>query len=143
VRNEERQGYEELFNLAWPNEGVSDDVFNSTLEGGFFGVENHDSGLLVSSCIAGRTGLWKAHPETGSLGWLVTDPAHSGRGLATTLVTAVMNRLNAEGYEDVYLSTEDERLTAIHIYLKLGWEPLLYSVGMEDRWRRIRQQIHL
>jgi hypothetical protein len=43
----------------------------------------------------------------------------------------------AEGYETVYLSTEDERLAAIHIYLKLGWRPFIHMDGMKDRWRGI------
>jgi mycothiol synthase len=48
-----------------------------------------------------------------------------------------MNRLAEERYETVHLSTEDERLAAIHIYLKFGWQPLLYTAGMDERWRRI------
>jgi len=137
VRVDEKQAYEELFNLAWPQRGVFEDNFDCALDGGLFAVEHLDSGLLVSSCAAFKPGVWKSHSETGSLGWLVTDPSHGRQGLATVVVAAVMNRLALEGYETVYLSTEDERATAIHIYLKLGWRPLIYTDGMEERWQRI------
>ena len=52
-----------------------------------------------------------------------------------------MKRLASEGFELVYLSTEDERLAAIRIYLTLGWKPLMYTEGMEERWQRIHQAL--
>jgi mycothiol synthase len=137
VRPDEKQPYEELHKLAWPYEFPFHDFLDIALPGGFFGVEHLASGRLVSSCIAAKAGVWKDYPATGSLGWLVTDPTHGSQGLATTVVLAVMNRLFAEGFETVYLSTEDERLAAIHIYLKLGWQPLLYAEDMHDRWQTI------
>ena len=138
VQPSEGQAYEELHNLAWPHEYPFQDFLDIALPGGFFAVEHLASGLLVSSCIAAKPGVWKDYPEFGSLGWLVTDPVHGGLGLATTVVVTVMNRLLVEGYESVYLSTEDERLAAIHIYLKLGWQPLLYTDEMEERWQSIK-----
>jgi hypothetical protein len=87
ARSTEEQAYEELFNLAWPQEGVFEDIFDCALDEGLFVVEHLDSGLLVSSCAAFKAGVWKAHSETGSLGWLVTNPSHGGQGLATSVVT--------------------------------------------------------
>ncbi len=71
----------------------------------------------------------------------MTDPAHCRLGLATAVVLAVMNRLATEGYPASYLGTEDDRLAAIHLYLRLGWKPLLYTDGMEDRWRAIQDAL--
>ena len=75
--------------------------------------------------------------DGGSLGWLVTDPEHAGKGLGTLVVTAVDQRLHAEAFEKAYLSTDDFRLPAISIYLKQGWMPRLHADGMEARWRDI------
>jgi len=36
-----------------------------------------------------------------------------------------------------FLGTEDFRLAAISIYLKLGWRPFLYREEMEARWREV------
>jgi mycothiol synthase len=143
VRGDEKRAYEELFNLAWPYKDKFDDVSDGALDGGFFVVEDAASGLLVSSCVAFKAGVFKAHPETGSLGWLVTDPQHAGKGLAKGVVVAVMKRLSNEGYGAVYLSTEDERIAAIHIYLKLGWTPVLHTGGMEERWQSIKAALHV
>jgi mycothiol synthase len=141
IRNDEKQTYEALFNVAWPEAEMFDAVYEAALPGGFFGVEHTASGLLVSSCAALKRGVFEAYPDVGSLGWLVTDRAHGGHGLATCVVLAVMNRLQAEGFDRAYLSTEDERLTAIRIYLGVGWEPLLYTDGMEERWQSIRSAL--
>jgi RimJ/RimL family protein N-acetyltransferase len=109
VRIDEKPAYEALFNLAWPEAEMFDRVSEAALPGGFFGVEHTASGLLVSSCAALRQGVFEAYPQVGSLGWLVTDPAHSGRGLATCMVLAVMDRLRTEGFERAYLSTDSPR----------------------------------
>ncbi len=77
------------------------------------------------------------HRQAGQLGWLVTDPSHCGKGLGTLVAAAVTNRLTAEGYSRPFLGTEDFRLAAISIYLKLGWRPYIYCVEMEARWRII------
>lgn len=77
------------------------------------------------------------HAADGSLGWLVTDPAHGGRGLGALVAAAVTARLLGEGYTRPWLGTEDDRLTAIAICLRLGWQPLLYAGDMERRWRDI------
>jgi RimJ/RimL family protein N-acetyltransferase len=141
VRQDETEAYEELAVLAWPLEDFWGGYFEDALPGGFFAVEHLPSGQLFSSCMAMKPGVFKEYSDVGTLGWLVTDPAHGGLGLATTVVLAVMNRLMAEGYRESYLGTEDERLAAIHIYLKLGWQPLMYTDGMEERWQSIKAQL--
>ena len=37
----------------------------------------------------------------------------------------------------IYLSTDDWRLPAIKVYLKLGYEPLLYADDMKGRWKAV------
>ena len=39
--------------------------------------------------------------------------------------------------DGVYLSTDDWRLPAIHVYLSLGWQPLIYAPDMEARWEAV------
>ena len=52
-----------------------------------------------------------------------------------------MRRLLEAGYRNIYLNTEDWRLPALSIYLKLGWVPLLYMSDMEERWRDVCAKI--
>jgi mycothiol synthase len=133
VRSNEKQAYEELFHLAWEEDFPFEWTLGDALPGGFFVLEHLDSGHLVASCVAGRGSLAKRHHNAGSLGWLVTDPAHTRMGLGTAVAAAATNRLVAAGYARPFLTTEDPRVTAIAIYLGLGWQPYVFDREMEDR----------
>jgi len=134
--DDDEQAYEELFALAWPDTGTLAHTRRHALRGGFIVIEHSASRALVASCVAFEPES-ERHPHDGSLGWLVTDPAHGGRGLGTLAAATVTNRLVNEGYALPWLGTEDDRVVAIAIYLRLGWAPYLYSPSMEERWRAI------
>lgn len=134
--SDERQ-YDALFHLAFEDEGRYSEILERTLNGGFFVVENLASRQLVASCLAMRGSSSPRHPEAGQLGWLVTDPSHTRKGLATIVSSCATNRLAAERYTQPFLGTEDVRIPAISIYLKLGWRPYIYREDMESRWRSI------
>ena len=128
----DRDAYLDLFHLAFEVDDPLPDILGSRLDAGFFVVEHQATGALVASCVAQEKPRPR-YPEGGELGWLVTDPAHSGRGLGSLVASAVTNRLVEKAYWQVYLLTDDFRLPAISIYLKLGWQPNLFEEGMEDR----------
>ena len=46
-------------------------------------------------------------------------------------------RLAAEGYRRPCLGTEDFRVAAISIYVKLGWRPYIYRDDLVPRWRAV------
>jgi mycothiol synthase len=129
--------YEDLFHLAFADEGRFPEALERALEGGFFVIEHVASGELVSSGQAWRGSTMSRHPDAGQMGWLVTDPSHAGKGLGTIVAASATNRLAAEGYQRPCLGTEDFRIAAISIYLKLGWRPYLYREDMVPRWRSI------
>jgi mycothiol synthase len=129
--------YKDLFHLAFEDEGRLPETIQRALPDGFFIVEHQASGHLVSSCVALRGKSHPRHPDAGQLGWLVTDPSHARRGLGTLVAAAVTHCLVAQGYSCPFLGTEDFRIAAISIYLKLGWRPFVYRDDMRDRWRLI------
>ena len=129
--------YDELFHLAFEHEGRLPKTLERALDDGFFVIEHLASGHLVASCVAERFAKPPMHPEAGELGWLVTDPLHTGRRLGTIVAASATNRLAAEGCQRPFLETDDFRVAAISIYLKLGWRPYLYKEGMEARWRNV------
>jgi mycothiol synthase len=129
--------YDGLFHLAFADEGRFPEVLEHVLEGGFFVIEDLRSGQLVSSCQAWRGSIMPRHPEAGHIGWLVTDPSHAGKRLGTIVAASATNRVASEGYPRPSLGTEDFRLAAISIYLKLGWVPYIYREDMVPRWRSI------
>ena len=129
--------YEELFHLVFEDEGRLPEILDRSLKDGFFVVEHPASGDLVASCVAMRGSSSPRHPEAGQLGWLVTAPCHTGTGLGTIVSAWATNRLAVEGCRRPFLGTEDFRIAAIAIYLKLGWRPHIYRDDMTARWRAI------
>ena len=129
--------YDDLFHLAFTDEGRFPEALEWALEGGFSVIEHLVSGELVSSCQAWRGSIMPRHPDAGNMGWLVTDPSHTRKGLGTIVAASATNRLAAEGYQRPCLGTEDFRIAAISIYLKLGWHPFIYRDDMNARWRAI------
>jgi GNAT superfamily N-acetyltransferase len=136
LRNRDEGPYDDLFHLAFADEGRFQETIERTLPGGFFVVEHLASHELVASCVAMRGSSSPRHVQ-GQLGWLVTDPSHTRKGLGTIVSASVTNRLVAEGYERPFLGTEDFRIAAISIYLNLRWRPHIYRDDMEPRWRSI------
>jgi mycothiol synthase len=83
------------------------------------------------------------HPYGGELGWVAGDPAHSGKGLGLATCTAVTARFIQAGYRRIYLRTDDFRLPAIKIYLKMGYQPLLHAPDMEARWKAVCEALKM
>ena len=136
-REDDERQYDELFHLAFEDEGRFPEILGRTLPGGFFVVEHLATHRLISSCLAFHGSSSPRHPGAGQLGWLVTDPEHTQKQLGTVVSALATNRLLKEGYSRAFLGTEDERLAAIAIYLKLGWQPYVYRKDMEPRWREV------
>ena len=57
------------------------------------------------------------------LGWVVVHPAHRAHGLGSLVCRAALCFIRELGHQYVYLKTEDFRVPAIHMYLRLGFEP--------------------
>jgi mycothiol synthase len=121
----------------WDRE-LLDEMLARALPRGIFVVEHE--GELVATAMATHNPTDR-HPFGGELGWVAGHPAHSGRGLGRAVCAAVIRRYAQAGYERVYLATDDERLPALSIYLRLGFEPFLYAPGMEERWQSVRQEL--
>lgn len=137
LRRGDEGPYDELFHLAFADQGRYDETVGRALDGGFFVVEHLASHELVASCVALRGSSSPRHIEAGQLGWLVTDPSHTRKGLGRIVSASVTNRLMAEGYQLPFLGTEDFRIPAIDLYLMLGWRPYIYRDDLETRWRSI------
>ena len=76
-------------------------------------------------------------PFGGELGWVATIPAHQSKGLGSAVSAAATRRLIGAGYESIRVGTQDHRLPAIKVYLRLGYVPYLYDTDMAERWRQI------
>ena len=120
---------------GWDNERLKPSL-SRILPDGWFMAVHEASGEIVATAMAlhNYSGL---HPFRGDIGWLAGDPAHAGHGLGSAVSAAATARLIAAGYRDVRLGTEDFRLAAIKVYLKLGYMPVLCPAEMTERWKAI------
>ena len=80
---------------------------------------------------------------TGQFGWLLSNPAYRGRGLGRPISIATMQALKEEGFKRFAIFTDDFRVPALRIYLKLGWHPVYHADDMEGRWTAIGKQLNL
>ena len=109
---------------------------NSALPDGIFLAVHTPSDALAATAMATHLPA-ENHPFGGELGWVAGHPDHRGRGLGMAVCTAVMQRYASAGYRRVYLKTDDWRLPAIKVYLKLGFLPFLFSPDVEQRWQEV------
>ncbi len=77
----------------------------------------------------------------GRLHWLAILPEWQGRGLGRALLSAVCGRLHELHPERVFLRTAPQRLAAIHLYLKFGFEPETRSAEDRPIWDGVLAQL--
>ena len=107
-------------------------------------------GIIVASTFASRTSTGATSPVTGKAGdprqegvldYVATHPDHQGRGLGRATCTAVSRYLVDQGCETVSLWTDDWRLPAIHLYLSLGYRPVMNRGDMPGRWDAVMAEL--
>jgi mycothiol synthase len=143
-READEAGYCALMNLVglgnWDHDGVAR-TLRKVLPDGFFVIEHKASGKIVATAMATHSPS-EQHPYGGELGWVGADPQHKGKGLGMAVSAAATARLIRAGYKDIYLRTDDFRLPALKVYLKLGYQPHLFCEGMQQRWLQIYRKLN-
>ena len=93
--------------------------------------------------IATATAVEKADfPGEGWFRMVGTRPSARGCGAGRLVLNACLHSLAARGYESVVLSTDDNRIPAIKLYLSLGFEPIFTHESHEERWKAIMKEIN-
>ena len=68
-------------------------------------------------------------------------PGHGGRGLGSLVSLAALHRAIEEGRRRAFLLTDDFRVPALRIYLRMGFEPVIAHRNHPGRWRRILREL--
>ena len=121
---------------SWTAEGVRDRITASPRfipEGMFFATFNGDP--LSTACAFLDD---PANHDVVQLHMVATKPEHQGKGLAKVCSLAVIHFCAARGFKEVYLRTDDHRLPALKMYLKMGFEPSHLEGAGQDRWAEVR-----
>lgn len=80
-------------------------------------------------------------PGEGWVRMVGTIPEAREHGAGRLICLAVLHSLAARGYKTAVLSTDDERIQAIKLYLSLGFEPIFTHASHKERWERVMQII--
>jgi mycothiol synthase len=113
------------------------------LPNGLFLIEESATRSLVASAgavhnpNAGRYYF----PSGGELGYLIVAQAHRRQGLGEAVCRATVHRMLSAGYESIRVCVQEHRAPAIRTYLQLGFEPFVHSGEVEQRWRRVCDQL--
>ena len=141
-----RAGDEEL----WVRIHLAADHFNTISPELFRQQFGSDSSLLAQRQLylldesgppVGTGTAWFPHrfdrARAGRVHWVAIVPERQGRGLGKALMTLICQRLCELGHHQAYLFTSSERLPAIRLYLRFGFEP--WPANQHDRtlWRTI------
>jgi len=95
---------------------------------------------------AGTSCAWRKSPDEtaqGILHMLAVREAHRNRGLGTFLTFKVLEYLRERGFKSCFLTTDDDRLAAIKVYLNLGFEPVYTHENHPPRWRAVFRRLGL
>ena len=141
--NEDDEGYIRLMHSAgftsWSVESIQRTRARALPEGLFFLVDER-TGTLACTAVANRAGI-PGYSDGGEFGWLATAPEFRGRGLSRVIHDAVVRRYRQEGYQNLYLLTDDFRLPALKLYLGKGWEPIVCDDDAQARWAAVRERL--
>lgn len=98
-----------------------------------------EGGRVIATASA-RT-LPDRYPGAGYLHWVAADPEQRGRGIGREVVLAVLHRFAADGCRASVLETDDHRLAAIKLYLRLGYIPQYPDADHQTRWSAIFRRL--
>ncbi len=122
---------------GWNDSTLEDFLKSHAVTDGLLLVEETATGRLAASATAEHGSLAGPVPFPGTLGWVMTSPEFRGHGLCPAVSCAAMRKMIGCGLKEMYLLTDDFRLPAVSVYLKLGWRPWLFQDDMPGRWKDV------
>lgn len=117
-------------------------IIHLSVPQGIFVINHKVSNDIVGAFMA-RHMSDDEHPEGGRIDWLAVDLKHRGRNIGLILTVAATHRLKSIGYKNIYVTTDDYRLSAIKTFLNTGFVPNISSSAMEERWSKIYKLLNL
>ena len=73
----------------------------------------------------------------GRVHWVAIVPDYQKRGLAKPLMSSICERLRELGHDCAYLTTSTARLSAIKLYQRFGFMPLIRRREDAEVWKRL------
>jgi len=117
---------------VWEPEGTKRELFHDNTVRAVLVVADADQLLATASLQVNP-----AEPESGQVRWVATELEWRRRGLARALVVRLLELAKKEGCKAVYLRTTTDLLSAITLYLQLGFEPVKSNESDRDAWEEV------
>ena len=99
----------------------------------------YDHGKAIATATATE------HQDYPGEGWYRMVAVHAdarGQGAGRMIALAALYELRRRGYTSALLSTDDERIPAIRLYLSLGFQPIYTHESHKARWNGVLEKIH-
>jgi len=81
------------------------------------------------------------YPGSGYVHWVGADPVYQGKGLGALVSIRVLQHFRDAGLRDAVLETDDFRLPALRMYLRLGFVPEYRAPDHQRRWAHLLAQL--
>lgn len=83
------------------------------------------------------------NPETklGDMHMVGIRPDFRGKGLSKYLCQITLNHLKDRDIRAIFLTTDEWRKSAVKSYLRAGFCPVEYDLGMQDRWEAMLEEL--
>lgn len=121
------------FKDSWDADRVRRDLLNDPTVRRTLVIRDGDAIVATASARV----LPADYPGAGYVHWVASDPQRRGQGLGFAVTLAVLYEFIAEGLVESVLETDDERLSAIRVYLGLGFVPQYRDESHQGRWSKI------
>ena len=94
--------------------------------------------------VASTAFAWRDEPRESTCGrvhWVATRPAHRRRGLASSVVVAVLRYFRDRGFASAFLETSPPLIPAIRAYFALGFEAEPRNQAERVAWEEVISKI--
>ena len=91
----------------------------------------------------GTITVYVAEDNIGYLHMAGILTAFRGKGLCKFLIRRASEELESRGVSRLVLTTDDWRKSAVRTYIKEGFRPVEYDIGMQDRWEQLLEDVGL
>ncbi len=90
--------------------------------------------------IGSVTAFVQKESNTGDVHMVAIRTDFRGKGLAKYLNMIALKHLSKSDVKFVHLTTDEWRKSAVTGYIKAGFKPVEYDIGMEDRWQAVLEE---
>ena len=85
--------------------------------------------------------VYDRDPGSWEIGWIAVHPEHRRRGLGEAVTRLALDRALDLPPRTILLYTEDHRLDALRLYLRLGFQPSPRHRSHRRRWQSVGDRL--